>query len=162
MRFTLQKRDLFVHFLARTWDTFMDVMLAMNLVWFWKEKGLTNLNLLMVLSLSRYIQTWLSTKSMTTRKIYCCIAFFFRFKAQSWKHRNYWTVYEIINQLATYNSNHCSKNLFITFSLTRETRTVKRYPLYLSVSFVLFWCLEKLPILNSNLKTLTRRLLENN
>ena len=32
MRFTLQMRDLFVHSLVRTWDAFIDVMLAMNLV----------------------------------------------------------------------------------------------------------------------------------
>ena len=52
------------------------------------------------------------------------------------------------------------KNSFQKFTLTWETRAVKKYYLYLSVSLVLFWCSEKPPTFISNLKDVTRWLLQ--
>ena len=62
--------------------------------------------------------------------------------------------------LASCNSDRCSKILFTVFTLTWETRAVKKYPLYMSVSLVLLWCSEKAPTFISNLKDVTRRLLQ--
>ena len=46
------------------------------------------------------------------------------------------------------------------FTLTWETRVVRKYPLHLSVSLVLFWCSEKPPTFNSNLRDVKRWLLQ--
>ena len=46
LRFTLQRRLLELHSLLPTWDTLLEVMLAMNLSWYWVEQDLTNQNLL--------------------------------------------------------------------------------------------------------------------
>ena len=51
------------------------------------------------------------------------------------------------------------KFFFIVFTLTWETRAVKKKLLYLSVSLVLFWSSEKTPPFNSNLKDVRRWLL---
>ena len=74
-------------------------------------------------------------------------AFFsFHFKAQGWRHYNYWTVpQETWDNLASCNLDHCSKTLFIVFTLTWETRTLEEHPSYLLVSLVLSWCLEMPP-----------------
>ena len=57
---------------------------------------------------------------------------------------------------------HLLKNSFhsIHIDLRDPDQRVKKYPLYLSVSLVFFWCLEKLPIFISNLKNVTRWLLQ--
>ena len=52
------------------------------------------------------------------------------------------------------------KNFFPSIQVTWETRVVKKYLLYLSVSLVLFWCSEKPPTFISNLKDVTRWLLQ--
>ena len=43
----------------------------------------------------------------------------------------------------TFSSDRCSKNLFILFILIWETQLAKKYPSYLQVLLVSFWCLEK-------------------
>ena len=45
----------------------------------------------------------------------------FRFKAQSWKLYFHWTVHDSVRHLGSYNSDHCSKSLFIVFTLSWET-----------------------------------------
>ena len=60
-----------------------------------------------------------------------------------------------IGHLATSNSNRCSKILSIVFTLTWETQLVKKYPLYLSVSLVLFGCSQKPPTSIFNRKDVT-------
>ena len=67
---------------------------------------------------------------------------------------------QTIRRLATGNLEQCSKFPFIVFTLTWETRAVKKYPLCLSISLVLFWCSEKPPTFFSNLKDVTRCLLQ--
>ena len=56
---------------------------------------------------------------------------------------------------SNYNLHPCSKTLFIVYTSIWEIRAVKKYLLYLSVSPVLFWCLEKPPTSISNLKDVT-------
>ena len=56
------------------------------------------------------------------------------------------------------NSDHRSR---IFFSIHIDLRDrAKKYPLHLSVSFVLFWCLQKSPTFISNVKDLTKWLLQ--
>ena len=62
--------------------------------------------------------------------------------------------------LATYSLEPCSKTLFIVYTLIWETRLVKKYPLCLSVSLDLFWCLEKCPAFIFNTDDATRWLLK--
>ena len=45
--------------------------------------------------------------------------------------------------------------------MTWETRVLKKFSLYLSVTLVLFWCLEKPPTVSSNLQDVPRWLLQN-
>ena len=52
------------------------------------------------------------------------------------------------------------KKSFTVFTLTWETRAMKKYALYLLASLVLLWCSEKPPTFNSNLKDVTRWLLQ--
>ena len=127
LRFTLQRKGLVLHSSVPIWDTFSEVMLVMNLEWGWDGNDLTNQNLLTTLSgytLSWYTPTWLSTISLATRKLHCCVAFLlFR---SSWPETlklldSTWT----IRHLATCNSDRCSKTLFIVFTLTWETRALK-------------------------------------
>ena len=97
LRFTFQMKDLVLHSLVRIWDTFSEVLLEMILEQCWEEKDLTNQTLLTTLSaytLSRYTRNWLSTISLTTRRLHCCVVFLF-FEAQGWRHHNYWTVIEL-------------------------------------------------------------------
>ena len=79
LRFTLQLKDLVFHFLKRTWDSFSEVWLAMNLEWCWEKKDLTILKLFTTLSaaytLSCHIQTWLSTIFSVTQWLLHCVAF---------------------------------------------------------------------------------------
>ena len=78
LRVTLQMKDMVLHSLVRTWDIFSVAMLAVNLEWCWEKKDLANKNLLTTLyaySLSWYTRTWLSTKSLVTRKPHCFVAF---------------------------------------------------------------------------------------
>ena len=65
-----------------------------------------------------------------------------------------------IKHLAFFNSNRCSKILFIVFTMIWETRAVKKHLLYLLVSPVLLWCSEKSPTFISILKDVTRLLLQ--
>ena len=97
LRFTLPMKDLVLHSLLRIWDIFSEVMLVMKLENCWEEKDLTNQNLLTTLSaytLSWYTRTWLSTISLVTQRLPCCVAFLF-FEAQGWRRYNYWTVHEL-------------------------------------------------------------------
>ena len=45
-KFTLQMKDMVLNSLVRTWDTTLELISAMNLVWCWEEKDLTNLKLI--------------------------------------------------------------------------------------------------------------------
>ena len=77
-RATLHMKDLVLHSSVVTWDTFSVAKLALNLEGCWKEKDLTNENLLTILSaytLSWITRTWLSTISLVTRKPHCCVVF---------------------------------------------------------------------------------------
>ena len=79
LRFILQLSTLVMWFLVRTWDPFLEVMLATELEWYWTEEALTNRNWLKTLfasTLSWYTRTWLSTKPLVTRKPLCCVPFF--------------------------------------------------------------------------------------
>ena len=55
-----------------------------------------------------------------------------------------------------FNSDLCSKVLLIIFTLTWETRAVRKYVLYPSISLVFFWCLKTPPTFISNIKDVTR------
>ena len=77
LRFTLQMKDLVLHALLRIWDTISQVMLVMNLDKCREEKDLTNQKMLTTLyayTLSWYTQTWVSTISLATRRLHCCVA----------------------------------------------------------------------------------------
>ena len=92
-----------------------------------------------------------------TRRFHCCVVAF-SFKAQDWGNfflDTAWTT----RLLVTYNSDSCSKFLFIVFTLIWEKRAVIKFPFYLSVSLVLFWCFKRPPTFISNLKDVTRWLL---
>ena len=71
----------------------------------------------------------------------------------TWQYMNYQT-------FSNLHFDHCSKILFILFTLTWKTREVKKYLLYLSVSLILFWCSKKPPTFIFNLKDVTRWLLQ--
>ena len=138
-------KDMVLLSLVRTWDTLSVGMLAMHLVSCWDEKNLANQNLLTTLSAytpSFYTRTYLSTISLMTRQPHWCVVCFLSQNLTLETVQlldNTWT----IRHLATCNSNQCSKNFFIVFALTWETRALQKHRLYLSVSLVLFWCLEK-------------------
>ena len=160
--FSLQRNDLTLHVPVRTGNTFSIAMLAVNLERCGEEKDLTNQNLITILTeyiLSWYTRTWMITKSLETWWSFCCVAFF---SFQSSKLETLWLLdsTSIFRHSATYNSDHCSKIVFIVFTLTWKTRAVKKHFLYPTVSIVLFWCMEKPPTLISNLKDVTRRLLQ--
>ena len=79
LRFIFPMNDLAVHSLLWNWDTFSVAMLALIFEWCWGEKDLSNQILLTILSaytLSWQTRTWLSTSSLGTRKLHCCVAFF--------------------------------------------------------------------------------------
>ena len=64
--------------------TLSEVMLVLNLEYCWEEKNLTNQSFnttLFAYTRSWYTRTWLNTLSWATRKLHCCVAFFF-FEAQ--------------------------------------------------------------------------------
>ena len=52
------------------------------------------------------------------------------------------------------------KTSFHSVHIDLRDRSGEKYLLYLSVSLVLFWCSEKLPTFISNLKAVTRWLLQ--
>ena len=52
----LKIKNVVLHFLVRTWDTFSVAMVAMNLEWCWEEKGRRSQNSLT--TLSAYTLTW--------------------------------------------------------------------------------------------------------
>ena len=162
LNFTWPMKELVWHSVVWTLDTISVAILEINLAWCWEELDLTNQNLLMTLSactLLRYKRTWLSAILLGTWRPRCGVALhsFQNSKLEALQLLDStWT----IRHLANCNSDHCSKNFFIVFTFSWETREVTKYPLYLSVSFVLFWCLEKPPTFISNLKDVTRWLFQ--
>ena len=101
----------------------------------------------------------MSRISLAARRLHCCVAFF-SFRSSKLETLYLLNCRWIFRYLATCISNHCSKILFIVFTLTWETRAGKKYTFYLSVSLVLFWCSEKPPTFVSNLKDVTGLLLQ--
>ena len=136
--------------------TILEVLLKAILKWCWRQTELTNQKLLKTLSeytFSWYKQTWLRTERLATRRHFSCIAFlsFHSSKLATFKLLDsFWTA----KPQVTYNSNPCSKHFFFEFKLTWETGDVKNYTLSLSVSIILFWCLETPPATFLNSKTL--------
>ena len=80
LRFTLQRRDLVSHSLVRALVKILVALLARNLEWCWEKKDLIKQKRLTTLStyiLSWYTRTWLSTMSLATRRLQCCVVFLF-------------------------------------------------------------------------------------
>ena len=78
-RFTLQMENMVLHSLLRTWDILPKTMLVSILDWCLEEKDIINPNLQMTLSaytLSWYTRTRLSTDSLPTGRLHCCVALF--------------------------------------------------------------------------------------
>ena len=76
---TLQMKNLVLDSLKRNWDTVLELMLAMNLMWCLEGKGVTKQNLdntLSTYTLSWYTRTWLITKLLVPRNFQCCVVFF--------------------------------------------------------------------------------------
>ena len=128
LRFTVEMKDLVLHCLVRTSDTFLEVRLAKSLEWCGEKKDLKNQSLLNTLSaytISWYTRTWLSTMSLGIRRPHCCVAFFLlqssRLEILLLLHGT-WTIRPLIN----FNSDRCLKILFIVFTLTWELRVVEK------------------------------------
>ena len=84
LRYTLQMKDLIFFSLVRTWDTFSEVMLAMNLDWCSNEKELTNQNMLPALSAytPSYYTDLMSTILLATHvSLHRCFPFISTLKA---------------------------------------------------------------------------------
>ena len=154
-------KDLVLHSKARTWGTFSEVLWAMSLEWCWEEKYLTTWNCLRhcphtlfqniyrpdcvqkywwhkicITALLFFISTLKAGDIITTRQ-YIKYQPFIKLQFRPWP-----------------------KVFFIVITMTCETRAMKKIPLYLSLSLVLFLFFGNRPLKFSSLKVVTRWLLQ--
>ena len=144
LRFLSQTKGLVLLFLKRIWYNFLPVLLAVHLECWWKEKDRKHQK--MFSCFRRCPQTFshglhrLDGVQFYWRQkfsLLCCFS----------SKLNYGNI--IATSQCLIHQSHSNLNFwpplkffFGAFILTREARAVGIYPLHLSVSFDLFWCLE--------------------
>ena len=134
-------KDPLVDSLIPTWVRFLEAKLALKLEYCSVERDLTGNCSLMTLSaysFSWHTQNWLSTIVLATQKLHRCAT------SSSFLRSNRWILYILnrtltIRNLVTYNLDHCSRNVFIVFTLTWITRAVKKQFLYPWLLLDLLW-----------------------
>ena len=84
MRFTLQMKYLVLHFLVRTGDKFLEVVLAINLGWCCEEKDLINQKLIGPHILAHETHIWLITLLLSSQVLFCFLLLLY-FKSRSWE-----------------------------------------------------------------------------